>query len=143
MSENRLADAREELRCGWCCGGAEFKRQMLERMEGKLGEHHAGGLHRERADVRAEKIIAEDLARLGWSPEELAARRKSDPAKLAMAARLRQETTLTIKAIAARLHLGTSKSANSRLHGWMRSHPVAGPQLAANDTIAKTNHAMV
>ena len=95
-------------------------------------------MHRERADVRAEKIIAEDLARLGWSPEELAARRKSDPAKLAMAARLRQETTLTIKAIAARLHLGTSKSANSRLHGWMRSHPVAGPQLAAHDTIAKT-----
>jgi len=59
------------------------------------------------------------LARLGWSETDLASRRKSDPAKLALAARLRQETTLTIKALAARVHLGTSKSANARLHNWM------------------------
>ncbi|MDB6064786.1 MAG: hypothetical protein JWR26_994, partial [Pedosphaera sp.] len=43
--------------------------------------------------------------------QELALRRKSDPAKLAIAERLRRETTLTLKAIAARVHLGTSKSA--------------------------------
>ena len=79
----------------------------------------------DRQDLLAERIVAEELARLGWSQEELEARRKSDPAKLSMAARLRQETTLTIKAIAARLHLGTSKSANARLHGWMRNHAVA------------------
>ena len=78
----------------------------------------------DRRDFLAERIVAEELARLGWSQEELEARRKSDPAKLAMAARLRQETALTIKAIAARLHLGTSKSANARLHGWMRSHGI-------------------
>lgn len=40
----------------------------------------------------------------------------NDPAKLGMAARLRRETTLPIKVIAARLHLGTSRSANVRLH---------------------------
>ncbi|SPE54350.1 hypothetical protein SBV1_1850005 [Verrucomicrobia bacterium] len=45
---------------------------------------------------------------------------KSDPAKLAIAARLRKETTLTVKAIAVRLHLGTSKSANVRLSQWNR-----------------------
>ena len=49
----------------------------------------------------------------------MAARAKSDPAKLAMAARLRKETTLSIKSIAARVHLGTSKSANARLHQFM------------------------
>ena len=32
---------------------------------------------------------------------------------------------LTIKGMAARLHLATSKSANARLHGWMRSQAVA------------------
>ena len=69
--------------------------------------------------------------RLGWSQEELAARRKSDPAKLAIAARLRKETTLTIKGMAARLHLGTSKSANARLHGWMRSNAVANTETGA------------
>ena len=30
------------LRRGWCLGSEEFKRQALARMEGKLGEHHAG-----------------------------------------------------------------------------------------------------
>ncbi len=50
---------------------------------------------------------------------DLAARRKSDPGKLALAARLRKETTLTVKRIAALVHLGTSKSANVRLHSYM------------------------
>ncbi len=40
---------------------------------------------------------------------------KSDPPKLELAGRLRWETTLTVKAIAARLHLGTWKSARTRL----------------------------
>ena len=44
-------------------GREEFKRQMLERMQGKLGEQHAGDLRRESAAARAERIIAEELAR--------------------------------------------------------------------------------
>ncbi len=47
---------------------------------------------------------------------DLAARRNGDPEKMAIAARLRKETTLSVKAIAARVHLGTAKSANARLH---------------------------
>ena len=45
--------------------------------------------------------------------------RKNDPRKLALAARLRKETTLPIKAIAALVHLGSSKSANATLHRFM------------------------
>jgi len=82
-------------------------------MEGKPGEHHAGELRCESAVLRAERIIGEEWQRLGWSQEELAARRKGDPGKMALAARLRRETTLTIKAMAERLHLGTSKSATT------------------------------
>ncbi len=130
MEARRLEETDEAalkvLRRGWCCGGPEFKRQMLAMMEGKLGEHHAGELQRESAAGRAERIVAEELARLGWTEAELVARRKGDPGKMAMATRLRRETTLTVKAIAARLHLGTSKSANARLHGWMRSEAPAG-----------------
>ena len=37
------------------------------------------------------------------------------PEKVALAARLRQETTLTIKAIAARLQMGSRKSTTTRL----------------------------
>jgi hypothetical protein len=79
------------------------------------GEHHSGELRRQTAEAKAERIVAGELGRLGWQEQELSARRKSDPAKLALAARLR-ETTLSLRAIAARVHLGTSKSANARLH---------------------------
>jgi hypothetical protein len=47
-------------------------------------------------------------------------RRKHDPDKRKIGARLRRETTLTIKANAARVCLGTSKAANAKLHRHMR-----------------------
>ena len=112
-------DALKILRRGWCLGGQEFKNQMLERMEGKLGDHHSGELRQETAEAKAERIIGEELHRLGWSEKDLATRAKSDPAKLAIAARLRKETTLSIKQLASRVRLGSSKSANARLHHWM------------------------
>ena len=86
----------EPVRRGWCLGGEAFRKEMLERMEGELGEHHLGELRRESAEVRAERIIAEELKREGRSEAELGERRKSDPFKLALAARLRRETTLTV-----------------------------------------------
>ena len=58
---------------------------------------------------------------------------KSGPAKLALAARLRRETTLSLKAIAALAELGTSKSANARLHEWMRSNPKPKPRKMKPD----------
>jgi len=92
---------------------------MLEKIEDKLGDHHSGELRRETAEAKAERIIGQELGRLGWRETDLLSRPKSDPAKLAIATRLRRETALPIKAITARLHLGTSKSANIRLHAAM------------------------
>jgi len=40
-------EALKVLRRGWCLGSQSFRREMLLRMEGKLGDHHAGELHRE------------------------------------------------------------------------------------------------
>ena len=125
MEARRLAETDEEalkvLRRGWCLGGGEYKRQMLEAMEGKLGEHHSGELRRETAEAKAERIVAEELRRQGWNENDLATRRKNDPGKLMIAARLRRETTLTIKAIASRVHLGSSRSAYVRLYEWIKS----------------------
>ena len=136
MEQRRLQEMDEEalqaFRRSWCLGSEEFRRERLEQMEGQLGENHAGELRRETSLVRADRIIAEELARLGWQPNDLAVRRKSDPAKLALATRLRKETTLSIKEIALRVHLGKAKGANSNLHKWMRGNrPEAktqGPQ---------------
>ena len=66
--------------------------------------------------------MGEELERLGWKEVELGCRLKSDPAKFALAARLRRETTLPMKLIADRLHRGTWKSTKSKLHYWMRAH---------------------
>lgn len=107
------------VRRGWCLGSEVFKREMLGRMTGKLGEHHAGELIEEVAKAKADGILAEELQRRCWGEEELARRSKSDPDKLEIAARLRRETTLSIKAIAARVQLGTSKAANAKLHKHM------------------------
>ena len=46
------------------------------------------------------------MARLGWGPAELAGRRKGDPRKVMIAARLRRETTMTLSWIAAPLQMG-------------------------------------
>jgi len=81
-----------------------------------VGENHESGIRREAAESQAEGIIAKELAGLGWTEEELKQRHKGDPAKLALAARLRRETTLTMKWIAARLHLGSVQSARVRVH---------------------------
>ncbi len=43
-------------------------------------------------------------------------RRKGDPAKLELAARLRRETTLTLRQIARGLHLGSWQSLNNQLY---------------------------
>jgi len=110
----------QALRRGWLLGSQEFRDQMLEQIDDKIGEHHFGKLRLETAEAKAEGIITEELGRLNWKEADLLSRRKSDPDKLAIATRLRRETTLSMKAIASRLHLGSSKSASIRLHTAMR-----------------------
>ena len=106
----------EAFRRDWCLGSEAVRKEQLERMAGGLGQHHAGELRLESAQARADRLIAEALRRLGWSREDLVRRPKNDPGKLVSAVRLRRETTLTLKAITARVHLGTYNTANARLH---------------------------
>src|SRR5665213_308797 len=101
------------LRRGWCLGSDPFKKDLLARLHGTLGEHHSGALRRESEWACAETIIAGELKNLGWKETELSRRAKSDAAKMAIAARLRRETTLTIGDIAQRLHMGSRKTLSS------------------------------
>jgi REP element-mobilizing transposase RayT len=124
MERRRLEEvdpeALEAFRRDWCLGSEAFRKQQLERMESGLGQHHAGELRLESAQAKAERLVAEELRRLGWSAQDLVRRPKNDPGKLAIAVRLRRETTLTTKAIAVRVHLGTYNTANARLHRAMK-----------------------
>jgi hypothetical protein len=72
-------------------------------------------MRQESVENQAERIIAGELQRLGWSEAELGRRHKSDLAKLELAGRLRCETTLTMNWISARLHLGRWKKDAKRV----------------------------
>ena len=61
------------------------------------------------------------MKRLRWTEQDLRRRGKSDPGKLRIAARLRRETILSLKSMAGRVGLGSSKSANANLHTWMQA----------------------
>ncbi len=110
-------DARQwkGMRRGWCIGTPEFKKGLLERLHGHLGPNHSGQMQQEASGVRAEAIIAKELRRLGWKGGDLSKRAKSDPGKVGLAAKLRQETTLTIGQIAQRLHMGTRNTLSTNL----------------------------
>ena len=70
------------------------------------GPKHTGEDIRQSADAKAERIVAEELARLGWADQDLQGHRKGDGRKVRIAERLRRETTMTLAWIAARLHMG-------------------------------------
>ena len=95
-------------------------------MSGKLGEHPAGELRREIAEAKAERLIAEEVRRLGWARADLEQQNQSAPEKLELAARSRRETTLTIRAIARRLHWGSWKSATTRIQNLKRQEKQRG-----------------
>jgi len=98
----------KRMRRGWYLGDEEFRRELLEQMEGKMGRHHGGAERRESAEQRAEKILSEELKRRGWDREELKRRRKGDRGKVQMARRLRKETTMSWPWIAACLAMGAA-----------------------------------
>ena len=104
------------LERGWCLGSERFRAELLERMERQLGEHHSGRLRQESSEAKAERIIAQELKRLKWAESDLAGQPKNHSRMLALAARLRRETTLTIRQIAQRLHMGSWKSLNNKLY---------------------------
>jgi hypothetical protein len=62
----------------------------------------------------------------------LISQRKKAAGKLDLAARLRRETTMPLKWIAARVHLGTSWSANGKLHQWMKNQSLHPPPTGAD-----------
>ena len=89
--------------------------------EHAIGQDSAVG--RQEFDRQAERRRLEAIDEEAPKPRrrarqksEWATRRRSGPGKLAIAARLRSETTLPIKWIPARVQIGTAKGANSVLH---------------------------
>ena len=63
-----------------------------------------------------ESIIAQEMKKPRRKPGDLERRPKGHPKKVRMAARLRRETTTTLKWIVQRLHMGTWTNLNNHLY---------------------------
>ena len=57
--------------------------------------------------MKADRVVREELERLGWSEGELRRRPKGDAGRVMIARRVRLETTMTLAWIANRLGMGT------------------------------------
>ena len=105
-NERDTQASQEGLLKGWRLGSEEFVARILDQIEGKTTVNHSAIVRAEVMNQRAERLIAEGLAKEGWTASRLIQERKGHPVKVALAKRLRSETTVTLAWIANRLHMG-------------------------------------
>ena len=95
------------VRRGWCLGGAEFRRELLEQIAEQRSAHHYGEELVESAEERARGLIEEALSPKGWTEKDLSVLSKGDKFKVRLAAKLRAQNTVTAAWIAEQLFMGT------------------------------------
>jgi len=83
-------------------------------MSERMGAEHYGEERAETAEGLAELIIAEELKLGRWQEADLKTRPKGDSVKVALATRLRSETTMTVGWVAERLAMSQQRSG---IHG--------------------------
>jgi REP element-mobilizing transposase RayT len=113
--QGELAQEFKEVRRGWCLGDKAFRKELLGQMQERRGVEHYGEERFESDEAKALSILEQELKRRRWKEEELKVRRKGDKNKVAIAARLRKETTMTLKWIAEHLKMGSWNNVSNRL----------------------------
>jgi REP element-mobilizing transposase RayT len=120
------------IRQGWFLGSDSLRQKLLAQMEGASGMSHCAEVRRETDEAKAVRLLAAALKESGWTESELTRRRKTDPGKAQLAKRLRRETTMTWPWIAARLRMGTWRTARNAVAALDRT-----PATAAEAMIVK------
>jgi putative transposase len=109
--ERRRADEEKRdyrgLRQGWFIGDRTTKQVLLKEMKQGFCQNHQGEELWESALQHAERVLEGELERLGWGQAQLEQLRKGDAEKVRIARRLRNETTMSLKWIADRVHMGS------------------------------------
>jgi len=109
-------EAFKGVRRGWCLGGEQYRQELLAQVDRQLGALHFGVERAESQALRAERLVQEELRRLGWTEADLVERRKGDPDKVRLAQRLREGTCVTLAWIAGRLQMGSVAYLTNRLY---------------------------
>lgn len=119
MEGRRRAETASEfdlIRQGWCRGSEALRQKLLARANQLASPRHAGEEIRENDLAKAERLLEEELGRLHWTAEDLRRRRKGDPRKVQIAARLRHEITVTLAWMAERPQMGAPIHLTCLLH---------------------------
>jgi hypothetical protein len=102
-----LSDGKTKSSCEICrLGSEELRQELLVQVSELAGPEHRGEEVRQSAQQKAERIVQEELGKLGWGMPDLAGRPKGDARKVRIAERLRRETTMTLAWIGERLSMG-------------------------------------
>ncbi len=111
LTEKRRAEEAganyKEIRKGWFLGSEQFRQELLATATERVGRNNYGAERHETDLHKAERIVKQEMERLGWPENELRRRRKADKTKVALARQLRNETTMSLQRIADRLHMGS------------------------------------
>jgi hypothetical protein len=99
------------IRRGWCYGSPEFRQELLAAVGESCGSQVRGEERRESDEAKAERLLGAELERRHWSVADLSQCRKGDSEKVAIARRLRTETTMSWKWIAQNLIMGSAQYA--------------------------------
>lgn len=107
----RTGGAADEIRRGWCLGSQSFRERMLGLLE--RGNERPptereldACLRRSHGEEQAAKLLGRGLSACGLAEGDLAALKKNDPRKVAIATLIRRRTTVPNQWIARELHLG-------------------------------------
>ena len=82
-----------------------------------------------REERNAERIVKEETGRLGWYGEELRVYGGGRRAKVMLARRVRQETTMSLKWIAQGLYMGSWTYVSNLLNELPQTHPQGQEEL--------------
>jgi REP element-mobilizing transposase RayT len=112
MEERRAREGKAEadyrqIRRGWCFGDEAFRKELVASAFGRVGASHHSARRQETEVEKAEALVKEELKRIAWGERDLAKQAKGAKRKVAIARRLRKETTMTLKWIANRLEMGS------------------------------------
>jgi hypothetical protein len=106
-------------------GSEAFRQELLAAVVERVGPNHYGAQRQDTAVQKAERIVKEEIERLGWDEDQLRARRKGHRSKVMLARRLRQETTMSLKWIITRFGSYLVLQAKQRAHCAGVAHRVA------------------
>jgi len=105
-----LEESWKALRRGWYVGGDKFAaklRSQIERLvRGSRRESHSGAAKVEHGEQAAEQLLRQGLAALGLAADDLALPPKVSAQKAALVGWLRERTTVSLRWLNDRLHMG-------------------------------------